>query len=105
MDRLLADEQHAVRYARHWLDVLRYADTDEQLSPASGIHLWRDWIIRALHEDMPFDQFVQVQLTGRRSRERSQMSARNASCSAGLGARPVRSRWTRRSRASREAGG
>ena len=75
VDRLLADEQHAVRYARHWLDVLRYADTDEQLSPSSGIHLWRDWIIRALHEDMPFDQFVQIQLTGRRSRGRSRMSA------------------------------
>ena len=75
VDRLLADEQHAVRYARHWLDVLRYADSDEHLTPSSGIHLWRDWIIRALHEDTPFDQFVQVQLTGRRSRERSQMSA------------------------------
>ena len=75
VDRLLADEQHAVRYARHWLDVLRYADADEHLAGTTGIHLWRDWIIRALHEDMPFDQFVQVQLTGRRSRERTRMSA------------------------------
>ena len=74
VDRLLADEQHAVRYARHWLDVLRYADADEQLAPSSGIHLWRDWVIRALHDDMPFDEFVQVQLTGRRSRERTRMS-------------------------------
>ena len=75
VDRLLADEQHAVRYARHWLDVLRYADADERMTAAPGIHLWRDWVIRALHEDLPYDQFVHVQLTGRRSNERTQMSA------------------------------
>ena len=75
VDRLLADEQHAVRYARHWLDVLRYADADERMTAAPGIHLWRDWVIRALQEDLPYDQFVQVQLTGRRSHERTQMSA------------------------------
>ncbi len=75
VDRLLASEQHAVRYARHWLDVLRYADSDERMTAAPGIHLWRDWVIQALHDDLPYDQFVQVQLTGRRSGERSQMSA------------------------------
>ena len=75
VDRLLADEQHAVRYARHWLDVLRYADTDERMTAAPGIHLWRDWVIGALHDDVPYDQFVQLQLTGRRSNERTQMSA------------------------------
>ena len=75
VDRLLADEQHAVRYARHWLDVLRYADADERMTAAPGIHLWRDWVIRALHDDLPYDQFVQLQLTGRRSTERTQMSA------------------------------
>ena len=75
VDRLLADEQHAVRYARHWLDVLRYADTDERMTAAPGIHLWRDWVINALHDDVPYDQFVQLQLTGRRTNERTQMSA------------------------------
>lgn len=75
VDRLLADEQHAVRYARHWLDVLRYADADEQMTAAPGIHLWRDWVINALHDDVPYDQFVQLQLTGRRANERTQMSA------------------------------
>ena len=75
VDRLLADEQHGVRYARHWLDVLRYADTDERMTAAPGIHLWRDWVVQALNGDMPYDQFVQVQLTGRRSSERSQISA------------------------------
>jgi hypothetical protein len=75
VDRLLESEQHAVRYARHWLDVLRYADTDERLTAAPGMPLWRDWVIQALREDMPYDQFVQVQLTGRRASERTQMSA------------------------------
>ncbi|MDB6174407.1 MAG: hypothetical protein JWL59_3718 [Chthoniobacteraceae bacterium] len=75
VDRLLADEQHAVRYARRWLDVLRYADADERMTAAPGIYLWRDWVINALHDDVPYDQFVQVQLTGRRTNERTQMSA------------------------------
>ncbi|MDB6037918.1 MAG: hypothetical protein JWM99_1759, partial [Verrucomicrobiales bacterium] len=75
VDRLLDDEQHAVRYARHWLDVLRYADADERMTAAPGIYLWRDWLINALREDLPYDQFVQIQLTGVRSNERTQMSA------------------------------
>ncbi len=75
VDRLLAEEQHAVRFARHWLDVLRYADADERMTAAPGIHLWRDWVINALHDDVPYDQFVQLQLTGRRANERTQMSA------------------------------
>lgn len=75
VDRLLANEQHGVRYARHWLDILRYADADERMAAAPGIHLWRDWVIGALNSDMPYDQFVRAQLTGYRSTERTQMSA------------------------------
>ena len=75
VNQLLDSEQHAVRYARHWLDVLRYADADERMTAAPGIYLWRDWVINALRDDLPYDQFVQIQLTGRRSNERTQMSA------------------------------
>jgi hypothetical protein len=75
VDRLLASEQHGVRYARRWLDVLRYADADERMIAAPGIHLWRDWVINALNDDVPYDQFVRAQLTGYRSAERTQMSA------------------------------
>ncbi|WP_435007841.1 DUF1549 and DUF1553 domain-containing protein [Tundrisphaera lichenicola] len=75
VDRLLGSDQHGVRYARHWLDVLRYADVDERMIAAPGIHLWRDWVINALNEDVPYDQFVRAQLTGYRSTERTQMSA------------------------------
>jgi hypothetical protein len=75
VDKLLANEQHGVRYARHWLDILRYADADERMTAAAGIHYWRDWVIYALNSDMPYDQFVRAQLTGYRTTERTQISA------------------------------
>ncbi|MEY2429631.1 MAG: hypothetical protein QOJ40_2516 [Verrucomicrobiota bacterium] len=75
VDRLLASEQHGVRYARHRLDILRYADTDEQMAAEPGIYLWRDWMIKTLNEDLPYDQFVRAQLTGYRGTVRTQMAA------------------------------
>jgi hypothetical protein len=75
VDRLLASPQHGARYARHWLDVLRYADRDEHMLAAPGIHLWRDWVIRALNDDLPYDAFARAQLTGYRSAERTTLSA------------------------------
>jgi hypothetical protein len=75
VDRLLASEQHGVRYGRHWLDVLRFADVDERMIAARGIHLWRDWVINALNDDLPYDQFVRAQLTGYRSTTRTVISA------------------------------
>ncbi len=75
VDRLLASAQHGVRYGRHWLDVLRYADVDEQMTAAPGIYLWRDWVLGALNNDLPYDQFVRAQLTGYRSTTRTRMSA------------------------------
>ena len=75
VDRLLASEQHGVHYARHWLDVLRYADVDENMLAAPGIHLWRDWVIRALNSDLPYDEFVRAQLTGYRTSSRTAMTA------------------------------
>jgi hypothetical protein len=74
VDRLLASDQHGVRYGRHWLDVLRYADVDERMYAQPGIHLWRDWVIHALNKDLPYDQFVRAQLTGYRN-ERTQVSS------------------------------
>jgi hypothetical protein len=70
VDRLLADEQHGVRWSRHWLDVLRYADLDgldgSVMPAASGIYLWRDWVMQALNHDVPYDQFVRAQILGNR---------------------------------------
>jgi len=64
VDRLLGDEQHGVNYARHWLDLLRYVDTDEHMPAYTGIYRWREWVIHALNRDLPYDQFVKSQLLG-----------------------------------------
>lgn len=73
VDKLLANKQYGVRWARHWLDVLRYADfdgLDGSVMPASsGIYLWRDWMISALNSDMGYDDFVRAQLLGNRSKK------------------------------------
>lgn len=73
IDRLLASEQYGVRYGRHWLDVLKYADSEERMYAAPGIHYWRDWVINAVNSDIPYDQFVRAQLTGYRTTERTTM--------------------------------
>jgi hypothetical protein len=78
VDRLLASDQHGVRWARHWLDVLRYADLDgldgSVMPASSGIYLWRDWVISALNHDMPYDDFVRAQLLGSRSKQHTVMT-------------------------------
>ena len=65
VDRLLASPHYGERWARLWLDLVRYADTDgfEFDSPRT---MWpyRDWVIRALNADMPFDRFTIDQLAG-----------------------------------------
>lgn len=75
IDRLLASEQYGVRYGRHWLDVLRYADAEERMYAAPGIHYWRDWVINAINADVPYDEFVRAQLTGYRTTDRTTMAA------------------------------
>ncbi|MGH9611987.1 MAG: DUF1549 domain-containing protein, partial [Bryobacteraceae bacterium] len=79
VDRLLNDDQHGVRWARHWLDVFRYSDVDgldgSIMPAASGIYLWRDWVISALNHNMPYDEFVRAQILGNRSREHTTMTA------------------------------
>jgi hypothetical protein len=64
VDRLLGNEQHGANYARHWMDVLRYADVDEHMPAYSGIYRWREWMIHSLNRDLPYDQFVKAQLMG-----------------------------------------
>lgn len=65
IDRLLTSEAHGERMASYWLDLVRYADTvgyhgdqDHNISP------YRDWVIDAFIENMPFDQFTAEQLAG-----------------------------------------
>ncbi len=75
VDRLLSSPQHGVRYARHWMDVLRYADVDEGMPAGSGLYLWREWMIRALNRNLPYDAFVRTQITGLGARERTSINA------------------------------
>ncbi len=66
LDRLLASPHYGERWGRHWLDVARYADTkgyvfiEERRFPYS--YTYRDYVIRAFNEDLPYDQFVTQQL-------------------------------------------
>ncbi|MCA9262606.1 MAG: PSD1 domain-containing protein [Planctomycetales bacterium] len=74
VDVLLASPQYGQRWARHWLDVVRFAETcgyeRDQLKP----QLWRyrDWVVDALNCDLPYDQFVLEQLAGDELPERSE---------------------------------
>jgi hypothetical protein len=65
VERLLASPRYGERWARPWLDLARYADTNgyEKDRPRT-MWLWRDWVIRALNDDMPFDRFTIEQLAG-----------------------------------------
>jgi hypothetical protein len=66
VDRLLASPRHGERWAQHWLDLARYADTDgfefDQARPDAW--RYRDWVVQALNSDLPYDQFVRRQLAG-----------------------------------------
>ncbi|MBX3744732.1 MAG: PSD1 domain-containing protein [Verrucomicrobiae bacterium] len=66
VDRLLASPHYGERWGRHWLDVVRYADTagDNSDFPIPQIYRYRDWVIAAFNRDLPFDQFVREQLAG-----------------------------------------
>jgi len=65
VDRLLASPHYGERWGRHWLDVARYADSNGyNIDAPRDIWLYRDWVIKALNEDLPFDQFVIDQIAG-----------------------------------------
>jgi len=66
IDRLLASPHYGERWARHWLDVARYADSngmDENHAYANA-YRYRDYVVAALNKDKPYDQFVREQLAG-----------------------------------------
>ncbi|MFM8478466.1 MAG: PSD1 and planctomycete cytochrome C domain-containing protein, partial [Planctomycetaceae bacterium] len=65
VEQLLASPQFGERWARHWLDLARYADSHGfQRDDLRELWAWRDWVIRALNADLPFDQFTIEQLAG-----------------------------------------
>ncbi len=66
VDRLLASPAYGERWARSWLDLARYAESDGFKSDAVRPSAWRyrDWVVRSLNSDMPYDRFVRLQLAG-----------------------------------------
>ncbi|HXI31152.1 MAG TPA: PSD1 and planctomycete cytochrome C domain-containing protein [Vicinamibacterales bacterium] len=72
VDRLLASPQYGETWGRLWLDVARYGEDDYRsldpkgrgLNPYPNAYLYRDWVIKAFNDDMPYDQFVRAQLAG-----------------------------------------
>ena len=74
VETLLASPQYGERWARHWLDVVRYADTSgyERDQPKPFAWKYRDWVVRALNADMPWADFVRQQLAGDELPERSE---------------------------------
>jgi len=66
IDRLLASPRYGERWGRQWLDVMRYADSTGSDEDHRYPHAWRyrDYVIRAFNDDMPYDEFVREQLAG-----------------------------------------
>lgn len=74
VDRLLAQPQFGQRWARYWLDLVRYAETNgyERDAVKPGAWRYRDWVIDAFNSDMPYDHFVSEQLAGDEMKDRSE---------------------------------
>ena len=66
VDRLLDSEHYGEKWAKHWLDQARYADSDGYEKDLSRPHAWRyrHWVINALNQDIPFDRFTLEQIAG-----------------------------------------
>src|SRR6267142_2662923 len=66
VDRFLASPHYGERWARHWLDVVRFAESHgfETNVPRENAWPYRDWVIQSLNADKPYDRFVMEQLAG-----------------------------------------
>ncbi len=71
IERLLGSPQYGERWARHWLDIARYADTKGYVGVGEGdierreypfAFAYRDWVVTALNDDLPYDQFIRLQI-------------------------------------------
>jgi len=66
VDRLLASPRFGERQARHWLDTVRYGESGgyEFDGDRPGAHHYRDWVIKAFNADLPYDEFLRLQVAG-----------------------------------------
>lgn len=79
VDRLLASQQYGERWGRHWLDVVRYADTsgDNSDFPVPSMFRYRNWVIAAFNKDEPYNQFLREQLAGDILAAQDELAAKN----------------------------
>jgi mono/diheme cytochrome c family protein len=83
VDRLLASPRYGERWGRRWLDVARYAEDDVRgldpkgrgYMPFSGAYVYRDWVIKAFNDDLPYDKFLLYQLAGDLTEEKGRKAA------------------------------
>ena len=80
VERLLASPRYGEQWGRHWLDVVRYADTDGFSNDYERPNAWRyrDYVIRSFNSDKPYDQFVMEQIAGDEMADNSQLSTLNS---------------------------
>ena len=66
VDRVLADSRYGERWGRHWLDVIRFAESNGFETNRERVNAWRfrDYVIAAFNQDKPYDQFVREQIAG-----------------------------------------
>ena len=66
IDRLLDSRQYGERWGRHWLDIVRYADTAGETAdyPVTQAWRYRNWILDAFNDDKPYDEFIREQIAG-----------------------------------------
>ena len=66
IDELLVSKHYGERWGRHWLDVVRFGESDgfERNFPRKTAWYYRDWVVNSLNNDMPYDEFVRMQLIG-----------------------------------------
>jgi len=81
VDRLLESSQYGERWGRLWLDVARYGEDDYRsldpmgrgLAPYENAYIYRDWVVKAFNDDLPYDQFVKAQLAADLMDEKSRV--------------------------------
>ena len=66
VNELLESKHYGERWGRHWLDIARFGESDgfERNNPRNNLWPFRDWVIEALNNDMPYDEFVRMQIAG-----------------------------------------
>jgi hypothetical protein len=93
VDRLLASPQYGERWGRAWLDVARYGEDDYRslnpnprgYFPYPNAFMYRDWVIQAMNDDLPYDQFVKAQIAGDLMEEKNRYKTLPATGFLGLG--------------------